>query len=257
MNYFPSSLFIMFLGGALSIVISILLLPPTWRTVLALLQTIPYSYRRVFYKNMRYVTDRLVRAKLESLEALIIICVFFGLSIACSIFAILVASTYMFGFRASTAAIQHQDLTLASNLFLVGLTFLTSAMYGIALIRMLEFLYVLRGRENPLYYKPLTKGALQHYEATFKVAIGIKAAPPKWKKRQPWDQGTWTFFLFIIGAFIAIYWGIVSAFPQFCIVGRIILFFIGLLTMCTLVWWRSEGFYELWSRLRRTFTRKA
>lgn len=257
MNNFPSSPFVIFLGGAISIGISVLLLPSTWRTVMAIIETIPHNYRRAFYKNLRRVTDRLVKAKLELLESLLIICVFFGLSIACSVFAMLEASAYMLGLRESTAAIQYQDLNLTRNLFIGAFIFLASAMYGIALIRILELLYALRGRESPLYYIPQTKDDQQRYEAEFEVAIGIRGVLPEPERRVPWDQGTWTFFLFLVGAYIAIYWAVVSvAFPQFCIGGRIALFFVGLLAIWALVWWRSAGFYELWSRLRRIFTRR-
>ncbi|MCX6009027.1 MAG: hypothetical protein NTW48_03140 [Chloroflexi bacterium] len=214
--------------------------------------TLPQNHRRVFY-NLRYVKNRRVKIKLELMEVLFLGCIFFGLSIACNLFAIMGAVDMMFGFGGANTIVS--DFNASRCLLLAGFTSFFTAMYAVGILRIGEFFCKVTGRENPLLYQPQTELERQQYEMLFEVAVGLRPKPPEVDEPfEPWDGGTWAFFLFVIGSIWTAYFGL-RPFKNLgllweVVIGLIVTGLIGLL-----IAWRRSEFGDLYKWLRCKFTR--
>lgn len=234
------------------IIISLILIVPTWRTLAATQDTLPQNHRRMFY-NLRNVQNRRVKIKLELMEVLFLGCIFFGLSIACNLFATMGAVNIMFGFGGANAIIS--DFNASRCLLLAGFTAFFTAMYAVGIIRIIEFLFKVTGRENPLLYQPQAELERQQYEKLFEVAIGLKPKlqvvdePP-----EPWDGGTWAFALFVIATSWTAYFGL-RPFRNLGLLWEVVIGLVVTALIGFLIAWRSSEFSDLYEWLRGKFTR--
>ncbi len=159
--------------------ISIVLIRPSWKSLKAALQTLPVGYRKIFF-NLRGVTNRRLKAKLEDMFSLFWACILFGLNILLNLASLFGAISILSGLSNNIK----QDYAIVGYCTIAGIWLFAMALFLMGSVRFGEAVNLARGKVNPLDFSPTTPEEQHEYALVLETALGLKAALEKKKRKR-------------------------------------------------------------------------
>lgn len=159
----------LFYQQILILLISLPLIWLAWCKLKNALSTLPVGSQRVIY-NVKAITNKYTKGKAELISALHLACIFLGVSIFVNAFSVAALSS-----RLICAPMFINDFKFICSVLPVGTISFFSGFYALALVLMLDFMVITRGKGSPLLYQPTDDVGKKEYESVFSTSLALRA----------------------------------------------------------------------------------